>query len=93
MRVEVFSSLPDSAREIREKVFISEQGFTQEFDDIDEAAVHLVMFDENVPAATCRIFKGDEQGLYVLGRLAVVKEYRGKQLGLALIKEAEKYVK
>ncbi|MDE6105259.1 MAG: GNAT family N-acetyltransferase [Clostridia bacterium] len=93
MRLKVFLSLPDCAREIRKKVFTAEQGFTQEFDDIDETAVHLVMFDGDVPAATCRIFKGSEQRLYVLGRLAVVKEYRGKQLGLALIKEAESYVK
>lgn len=93
MRVEVFSSLPDCAREIREKVFIAEQGFTKEFDDIDKIAVHLVMFDGTVPAAACRIFKDSEQGLYVLGRLAVIKEYRGKQLGFTLLKEVEKYVK
>ena len=94
MRVEVFSSLPECAKEIRKKVFVEEQGFTVEFDDKDQAAVHLVLFDKDgTPAATCRVFKDCERDVYVLGRLAVIKEYRGKKLGSVLIKEAEKYVK
>lgn len=94
MRLEVFFCLPDCSRKIREKVFIDEQGFTTEFDGDDEIAVHLVMFDENDnPVATCRIFKDCEEGTYVLGRLAVIKEYRSKRLGSALLNEAERYVK
>ena len=94
MRLEVFFYLPDCARKIREKVFIDEQGFTAEFDDIDKIAVHLVIFDDNeIPVATCRIFKDCGEGSYVLGRLAVIKEYRSKHLGSALINEAERYVK
>ena len=94
MRLEIFLSLPDCARKIREKVFIDEQGFTVEFDDIDKIAVHLVIFDDNeTPVATCRIFKDCDEGSYVLGRLAVLKEYRSKHLGSALINEAERYVK
>ena len=30
---------------------------------------------------------------YVLGRLAVIKEYRGKNLGSVIVKEAEQYIK
>ena len=31
-----------------------------EFDSIDDAAVHIVMFDEDgTPAATCRVFWDD----------------------------------
>ncbi len=94
MKIKVFSSLPKAAEEIRKKVFIEEQGFTTEFDDIDETAVHLVLFDENVvPVATCRIFRDGEKNTYVVGRLAVIKEYRGKNSGSALLNEAEKYVK
>lgn len=94
MEVKVFSSLPKCAKEIREEVFIKEQGFVHEFDDKDNIAIHLVVFSENnLPVATCRIFKDHYQDLYVLGRLAVIKEYRGKNLGSFLINEAEKYVK
>ena len=37
---------PD-ARAIRQSVFVEEQGFEYEFDDIDEIALHLVLYDEN----------------------------------------------
>ena len=94
MKTEIFSYLPECACEIRKKVFIDEQGFTTEFDETDKIAVHPVAFDDNgTPLATCRIFKGDEDGVFVLGRLAVVKEARGKHLGNTLINEVEKYVK
>ncbi|MDE6442629.1 MAG: GNAT family N-acetyltransferase [Clostridia bacterium] len=94
MIFKVFQSLPQAAREIRKKVFTDEQGFTSEFDDKDEIAVHLVAFEESgAPIATCRIFKDCENDFYVVGRLAVIKEYRGKNIGSHLLNEAEKYVK
>lgn len=94
MKLEFFTRLPECAREIRKKVFIDEQGFTVEFDEKDNIAVHLVAFDEDgTPVATCRIFKGDGKCVYVFGRLAVIKEYRGKRLGSVLLNEAERYVK
>lgn len=47
---------PD-ARAIRQSVFVEEQGFEYEFDDIDEIALHLVLYDENDnPCATGRLF-------------------------------------
>lgn len=94
MKLEIFPHLPECAREVRKKVFIDEQGFKSEFDEKDDIAVHLVVFDEGgAPVATCRIFKGDDKGGYVFGRLAVIKEYRGKRLGSVLLNEAERYVK
>ena len=94
MKVKVFNALPEAAKEIRKKVFVEEQGFTVEFDDKDEIAVQLVLFEENgAPVATCRIFKDCEQDVYVIGRLAVVREYRGKKLGSVILNEAEKYVR
>ena len=55
MSICVYDSLPDEAVEIRENVFVKEQGFEKEFDEIDEKAIHLVMFGEHShkPAATC----------------------------------------
>ena len=93
MTIKLFTSLPEVAKEIRQKVFVDEQGFTVEFDEKDEIAVHLVIFDDVTPIATCRIFKDYEQDFYVLGRLAVLKEYRGKKLGSVLLSEAKKYIK
>lgn len=93
MKIKTYESLPDCAKEIRKAVFIDEQGFQDEFDAIDDTAAHLVMFHENgMPIATCRIFWNPDFNLYILGRLAVMKEYRGQNIGTAMIKEAEKYV-
>ena len=83
MSICVYDSLPDEAVEIRENVFVKEQGFEKEFDEIDEKAIHLVMFDEHLqkPVATCRIYEGSKPSEFILGRLAVVLECRGMNLG------------
>ena len=79
MEIKVYDKLPEEAREIRETVFLVEQGFEVEYDDKDEISVHLVMYkDNNTPVATCRVFKSEKGGVYILGRLAVLKEYRDK---------------
>ncbi len=94
MEVSVYEKFPDCAKEIREAVFVKEQGFQHEFDSIDDTAVHLVMFDEDgKPAATCRVFWDEEMGSYAIGRLAVVKKYRGRNIGADMVREAERYVK
>ena len=82
METVIYEGIPKQAKEIRQKVFVDEQGFQNEFDDIDEAATHIVMFDEDkIPIATCRIFWDAKMNTHILGRLAVIKEYRGKNLG------------
>ena len=93
MKTVVYEGIPGCAKEIRQKVFVEEQGFQDEFDETDDAAAHIVLFDENdLPVATCRVFPDREMGSYILGRLAVIKEYRGKNIGSAVVKEAEQYV-
>lgn len=94
MRVELFHTIPQIATNIRKKVFIEEQGFRQEFDDIDLVAVHFVLFDDSErPIATCRVFKDSKKDTYILGRLAVTKECRRKHVGSLIVKKAEEYVK
>lgn len=93
MRISVYESLPDDAKEIRKAVFINEQGFQNEFDEIDNEAAHIVCYDEDeVPVATCRVFWDSSMNAYVLGRLAVIEECRGKNIGSIMLKEAEIYV-
>lgn len=91
MRVEYFHFLPKQARQIRISVFMDEQGFTEEFDALDEICTHLVMFDRDVPVATCRIWLA-EDGWHV-GRLAVIKFYRGRGLGQDMLMYAERHVR
>ena len=88
-----FDHLPGEAREIREEVFIREQGFQEEFDEIDGYAVHLVLFCDGAAAAVCRFYPGKEEGDYLLGRLAVRKEFRGKNLGALLVAKAEREIR
>ena len=45
MEIKIYNQLPDEAKEIRLEVFVKEQGFEEEFDDIDETAAHIVLFD------------------------------------------------
>lgn len=93
MKIEVYKSLPEEARQIRQTVFVEEQGFHEEFDQTDNAAVHFVAYGEDeLPVGTCRVFWDTGMEGYVLGRFAVLREYRNKHIGAALIREAEKYV-
>lgn len=93
MKFVISEGLTADAREIRQRVFVEEQGFQNEFDETDKSAAHIVLLDEkDRPVATCRVFRDAAMDSYILGRLAVVKEYRGQNIGSALIGEAEKYV-
>lgn len=94
MYIKCFETLPDEARKIRNEVFVAEQGFVYEFDEIDDKAIHFVLYtSSDIPVATCRVFEGDEVNLFVLGRLAVLKEYRGNGYGKMIVFEAEKHIK
>lgn len=90
MEVKVYDYLNEDAMNIRRNVFMAEQGYKNEFDDIDNKALHIVVYDNEKPVATCRIYKEDNS--YVLGRIAVDKAYRGKNLGTILLAEAENVI-
>lgn len=72
---------------VRRKVFVEEQKYpeSEEFDDYDNHCPHLVIFDDDKPVATGRIFIIDNN-VAKLGRIAVLKEYRGYHLGADIVK-------
>lgn len=81
------------AREIRRKVFVEEQGvpIEMEQDTLDEKAYHLVLFNDGHPIGTGRILlEGD---VAVLGRIAVLKEYREEGYGGILLMKLMKRAK
>lgn len=93
MKTVIYEGISDYAKEIRQKVFVNEQGFRNEFDDIDKTAAHIVMFvGDKIPVAACRVFWDTKMNMYIIGRLAVIKEYRSKNIGSVMLKEAEKYI-
>lgn len=78
----------DDAKMIREEVFVKEQGFKNEFDEIDKKAFHLVVYFEDKAIAVGRMFEKDKETM-ILGRIAVVKEARKKQIGRFVITRLE----
>lgn len=82
-----FSELPAAAKAIREEVFVREQGFAEEFDEIDAKAVHILLFFGQKAIGTCRFFQCG--GAWLIGRVAVLREFRGKGCGKMLLQAAE----
>lgn len=74
---------------IRQDVFVDEQHvpLEQELDGKDETAWHLLAYWEGVPVGTTRILLGP---VAKVGRVAVLKAFRGYQIGRQLMEEAEK---
>ena len=75
-------------RALRRTVFIEEQGVseTDELDDLDEAAVHLLASDQGQPLGSARLLILGETGK--IGRVCVLLSARGRGLGAALIRAA-----
>lgn len=73
------------ARQIRTRVFVEEQkvAVEDEFDDLDDTSTHVVAYAEGEPAATARITFFEDSTK--LGRVAVLKEFRGVGVGIAIM--------
>lgn len=46
MFIKLYDEIPKEAKTIREAVFIKEQGFKDEFDEIDDVAKHVLLLKE-----------------------------------------------
>lgn len=89
MRIKEYNYLPEDARKIRNEVFVKEQKFIEEFDEIDDIAKHILMYKKDQPISTCRIYFNSKKQSFVIGRIAVVEEWRGKNVGARILKAAE----
>lgn len=87
MKYQFYNELHEDAKMIRQKVFVEEQGFENEFDDIDHHCLHLVVYKEDKPIGCARMF--DENGLMTLGRIAVLKEARHLHIGSYILSVLE----
>lgn len=81
----IWQEVENQLRTVRTSVFIEEQFVTPEFewDEIDGGAVHLLATFDSKPIACLRIIHYQK-----IGRMAVIKKWRGKGLGAALLLEA-----
>ena len=80
---------------IRQAVFVHEQGFDPnlEFDEKDMTAFHVLVFSDSVPVAVGRFFIMEDNVTAYMGRIAVLKEHRGKKVGAYLLRELEQEAK
>lgn len=88
MKIEVkevsFPKLLDQVFAIRKVVFVEEQNCPPELEwENEEVSVHFLATADGVPCGACR-WRETENG-YKLERFAVLKEYRGKGVGQALV--------
>ncbi len=72
------------ASPIRFAVFVEEQGVPPqiELDEQDALSIHVVAFDDETPVATGRLLPDGH-----IGRMAVLKEWRGRGIGGALLEQ------
>jgi predicted GNAT family N-acyltransferase len=74
----------ESAFAIRRKVFVDEQGCPPELEwENEDVSTHFLALLDSRPCGACRWRKTDKG--YKLERFAVLKEFRGKRVGLALL--------
>lgn len=65
----------------------------EEFDAHDGAdSRYIVIAELGFPVATCRFYELDRDSV-LIGRVVVLPEYRGMELGRMVITEAEKWIK
>ena len=77
-----WAQLQQDAKRIREQVFIQEQQIApeDEWDTEDSVSLHFMVYDHDQPIATARLL-----GSNGIGRVAVLKDYRGKGIGKLLM--------
>lgn len=88
----VYTSLPEEAKNIRTTVFVDEQHFVDEFDESDDKAIHIVMFDDDLAIGTSRIIYSEKHRCLCIGRFAIINSYREKHLGEKLMKVTEQEI-
>lgn len=79
---------------IRYKVFVDEQKVPAdlEIDEFEDSSLHLVLYEENQPVATARIYELAND-TYKVQRVAVLKEHRTSGIGTLLMQEIERKAK
>ena len=93
-RVAITETLSEGARALRAGVFLDEQGFSVEFDEIDDNCLHLALYDGGTVIAAARAYPdADEPGLWHIGRVVVDKKHRGGHLGSRIMQEMEAHLR
>lgn len=81
------------AKIVRQEVFVEEQGFKMEFDEIDNHAIHVTLYLDKVLAGCARMYADIEKDVMRIGRIALRKPYRKQGLAKVLVESCEAYGK
>lgn len=74
---------------VRIPVFVDEQGYKNEIDDIDDIAYFVNLKIGERAVGTGRVFCDNGSGTFILGRIAVLKDFRGNHFGAMIVKALE----
>lgn len=88
------SNLYKDAIKIRKKVFVEEQLVPPELeiDDLEDQTIHVIGYLENKPVSTARVYKKNTT-TFKIQRVAVLRDFRKKNLGHELMMEIERYAR
>ena len=94
IRISNSKSSISKALEVRNQVFVLEQGILSEktYDLLDNEAYHALAYLNNEVIGTARLIPEENQG-GILARVAVVKNHRNHGVGTKLIKSLENKAK
>lgn len=92
--IRISHELSESAKRLRAEVFLDEQGFSVEFDEIDDTCLHLEVSDRGEVIAYCRAYADcEDKNLWHIGRVVVAKAYRGEHLGSEVMTAMEAHLR
>lgn len=73
---------------LRRTVFVEEQGFQREFDEVDKQAWHLLAREGEIPVGTARLYQKD--GQWHVGRICVIPQFRRRGYASAILSEVQR---
>ena len=79
----------EDAKMVREQVFMQEQGFENEFDEIDQKAVHVTIYEQGNVVGCARTYTEENENEIHIGRIAILKPYRHLGYGSKIVKACE----
>lgn len=83
------------AQSVRRQVFQIEQKISSQadFDRLDNQLTHIVVYDDKIPVGTTRIKLLENNTLAKIERLSVLAPYRGKHIGITIMKTVDDYLR
>lgn len=93
MEIKLYKQLNQYIVKLREDIFVLEQGFSNEFDNIDINCYYLLLWLDNKAIATLRYYYDYNHDCFCIGRVCCDKNYRGNGYTKLLMEKAISNIK